>query len=70
MLLAPAGLFIEEVFQHQNKWFGLLLSEDNVNFARFVEITKFYPGGCDWRLLNGQKEKTISNYYAEVQRKK
>lgn len=70
ILLAPAGLFIEEVFQYQKKWFGYLLSEDNASFARFVEITKFYPGGCDWRLLDGQKEKIISKHYAEKQRKK
>lgn len=58
-----AGFFIEELFQFDDKWYGFLLSVDDANFKRFVIITRFFPGGCDWDLLDGTLESAVKYFY-------
>jgi hypothetical protein len=55
-------LYVEEFFKIKGIWYGLLRSETNKNFERYVHITKFYPGGYDWMSLEKEKEKWVKNW--------
>lgn len=61
--MAYAGFVINELFQFDGKWYGLLLSNDNSGFKRFIKVNKFYPGGCDWTILDGTLEAAVKYFY-------
>lgn len=64
----PAGFYIEELFQFDKEWYGVLRSEDQLLFKRFVKITRIYNGGCDWSTLNETMETAIEFFFEKAKK--
>lgn len=65
---APAGFIIEELFQFDKQWYGVLRSEDHKHFKRYVKITRIYKGGCDWTTINETLENAVKYFYESDQK--
>jgi hypothetical protein len=61
--MRPAGFIVHEVFQFDGKWYGILHNDYDGDFKRYIEIIKFYPGGCDWKILDGVTNEAIKYFH-------
>lgn len=59
----PGGFFIEELFQFDKKWYGVLRCEYHDDFMRIVKITRINNESIDWVSLNQTFEKIIEEFY-------
>jgi hypothetical protein len=66
--LSKGDFFIEECFQFERKWYGVLRVEGYSAFLRYVSVTHFYPGGCDWISINDTLEKAVRYFHTQKNR--
>jgi len=59
----PGGFFLEEIFQFDYKWYGVLRCEYHKSFKRYVSITKFREDSCDWMSLNETLENAVKYFH-------
>jgi len=66
--LSKGDFYIQEVFQFNQKWYGIVKVEGYPSFARYVLVTSFYPGGCNWISINDTMEKAVSYFHSQKNR--
>lgn len=46
----------------------MLKVEGYPTFSRYVHVTSFYPGGCDWMSINDTLEKAVHYFHSQKNR--
>lgn len=66
--MSKGDFYIEEVFQFNQVWYAVLKVEGYPTFSRYVHVTSFYPGGCDWMSINDTLEKAVHYFHSQKNR--
>jgi len=64
------GLYVNEFFQVNHTWYGVMKHKNNPSFCRYVAITYFRPNDFDWMSLTPTLEKAIGHIYHEEKAKR
>ena len=66
--MAKGDFFIEEIFQFDGKWYGVLRVDGYPDFKRYVKVTNIHQGGFDWKTMNETMENAVK-YFHEKDKK-